>query len=103
MFFVGGAPRSGTTWVQHVLASHPDVSCRGEGHFLHFLAEPMGGLMQRRGVDLEAKNARLFKETGGSIAGSGDTEFLVGSGVLLALAQQSAGRTCLAVGEGSRR
>jgi hypothetical protein len=70
LFFVGGAPRSGTTWVQHVLASHPDVSCRGEGHFLHFLAEPMGGLMQRRRADLEAKNARL-KETGGSIAGGG--------------------------------
>jgi hypothetical protein len=41
LFFVGGAPRSGTTWVQHLLNGHPDVSCRGEGHFLQFLAAPM--------------------------------------------------------------
>src|SRR4051794_30155810 len=88
VFFVCGAPRSGTTWVQHMLDSHPDVSCRGEGHFLHFLAEPMGALMQRRRADLEAKNARLFKETGGyPLPAAGDMEFLVGSGILLALAQ----------------
>ena len=34
LFFVGGAPRSGTTWMQHMLDAHPDISCRGEGHFL---------------------------------------------------------------------
>jgi hypothetical protein len=100
LFFVGGAPRSGTTWVQHMLDSHPDVSCRGEAHFLHFLAEPLGHLMQRRREELEAKNTRLFKEMGGyPVPAAGDLEFLVGSGILLALSQQSKGRSCLAIGE----
>jgi hypothetical protein len=100
LFFVGGAPRSGTTWVQHILDSHPDVSCRGEGHFLNFLAEPMDGLVRRRREDLEAKNNKLFKGMEGyPLPAAGDFEFLVGTGVLLALSQQTMGRTCLAVGE----
>jgi len=33
LFFVLGAPKSGTTWLQHILNAHPNVSCRGEGMF----------------------------------------------------------------------
>ena len=33
LFFVGGAPRSGTTWLQQLLDCHPDICCRGEGLF----------------------------------------------------------------------
>ena len=33
IFFIGGAIKSGTTWLQLLLDSHPDVSCDGEGHF----------------------------------------------------------------------
>lgn len=100
LFFVGGAPRSGTTWVQHMLDSHPDVSCRGEGHFLHFFAEPMGMLMRQRREELAAKNTKLFAGMAGyPLPAASDFEFLVGSGILLALSQQSAGRRCLAIGE----
>jgi Sulfotransferase family len=48
LFVVGGAPRSGTSWLQHILDAHPDISRRGDGHFLHFLAEPLAHGMQRR-------------------------------------------------------
>lgn len=37
VFFVGGAPRSGTTWLQLLLDAHPQISCRGEGHFCNSL------------------------------------------------------------------
>ncbi|MDA8574201.1 sulfotransferase [Alphaproteobacteria bacterium] len=30
-YFVGGLPRSGTTWVMHLLHSHPALCCIGEG------------------------------------------------------------------------
>ena len=41
LFFIGGAPRSGTTWLQLLLDCHPEVSCRGEGLFWKELAEPL--------------------------------------------------------------
>lgn len=33
LVFVGGAPKSGTTWVQLILNSHPHILCTGEGNF----------------------------------------------------------------------
>src|ERR1700676_1346960 len=32
IFFVSGAAKSGTTWLQLLLDAPPEVSCRGEGH-----------------------------------------------------------------------
>ena len=37
LFFVCGAPKSGTTWVQRLLDAHPEASCAGEGHFVDTL------------------------------------------------------------------
>jgi LPS sulfotransferase NodH len=34
LFFVFGAPRSGTTWLQKAIDAHPQLSCLGEGKFL---------------------------------------------------------------------
>ena len=100
LFFVGGAPRSGTTWVQQILDQHPEVSCRGEGLFQKFLAEPLEALMQRRGEALAAKNTGLFGHTGGyPLPVADDLEFLLGTAILLALRQSCAGKACRAVGE----
>ena len=38
-FFVLGVPKSGTTWVQKALDSHPQLLCRGEGKFMTFRKE----------------------------------------------------------------
>jgi hypothetical protein len=100
LFFVGGAPRSGTTWVQQILDAHPEVSCRGEGLFQKHLAEPLDAMMARRGVELEAKNTGLFGHTGGyPLPVRDDVEFLLGTAILLALRQHSTGKPCRAIGE----
>lgn len=38
-FFILGMPKSGTTWVQKALDSHPELLCRGEGKFTVFRKE----------------------------------------------------------------
>ena len=30
VFFIGGAAKSGTTWLQLLLNAHPEISCSGE-------------------------------------------------------------------------
>jgi LPS sulfotransferase NodH len=40
-FFICGAAKSGTTWLQRLLDAHPQVVCSGEGHFVEGLALPM--------------------------------------------------------------
>ena len=100
LFFIGGAPRSGTTWLQCLLDSHPEVSCRGEGLFLKHLAEPLDALIATRCDALAAKNGAVFKETGGyTLPEPEDADVLLGTAVLLALERQRAGKACRAIGE----
>jgi Sulfotransferase family len=40
-FFVCGAPKSGTTWLQRLLDAHPQLICSGEGHFIEKFAIPI--------------------------------------------------------------
>jgi Sulfotransferase family len=100
LFFVGGAPRSGTTWVQQILDRHPEISCRGEGLFQKHLAEPLGSMLHSRAATLAAKNATLFGHTGGfPLPSDEDHQVLLGTAILLALRQISAGKVCRAIGE----
>lgn len=41
IFFVSGAPKSGTTWLQMLLDAHPELVCSGEGHFIERLYAPL--------------------------------------------------------------
>jgi hypothetical protein len=100
LFFIGGAPRSGTTWVQQLLDAHPEVCCRGEGLFDLELAKPLERLIEARRQILEKKNNVLFRHTGGwPLPGAEDVEVLLGTGVLLALAAAAAGGDWRAIGE----
>jgi len=46
LFFIGGAQKSGTTWLQHLLDSHPAIVCSGEGHFADAIAVPLGHTLE---------------------------------------------------------
>lgn len=100
LFFLGGAPRSGTTWVQLLLDAHPAISCRGEALFPQALAAPLDALVGQWGQAVAAKNATVFRDLGGYPAlPEGLAELLLGTAVLAALAAQASGRAVQAVGE----
>lgn len=100
LFFIGGAPRSGTTWLQQMLNAHPEVSCRGEALLQKHLGEPLETMMAARAESLAAKNTTLFQHTGGyPLPVPEDTEHLFGTGVLLALLRQGVDPDCRAIGE----
>jgi hypothetical protein len=57
-------------------------------------------MMAERRQIVAAKNARVFRHSGGyPLPAAEDCEFLLGTAILLALRQQSAGKACLAIGE----
>ena len=60
VFFVMGAPKSGTTWVQAIYNAHPQVSCLGEGHFVEFLAQPMSELLETYRKKLALVDERVY-------------------------------------------
>jgi hypothetical protein len=100
LFFVGGAPRSGTTWLQQILDSHPHASCKGEGLFSKDLYPPLEAAMAQRGTALRTKNQALFQHTGGyPLPTSDHVEFLAGTAMLLAFSQQADAEDCQAYGE----
>jgi hypothetical protein len=100
LFFVGGAPRSGTTWVQQILDAHPEISCQGEGLFQKHFAEPLEALLTARGEALAAKNQTLFAHTGGyPLPEPDDADTLLGTAVLMSFLRQSKDKPCRAVGE----
>jgi len=57
MFFVCGAPKSGTTWLQRLVDAHPEIQCSGEGHFFdrlsHELAKVFRGYNDQQAIVAE--------------------------------------------------
>jgi hypothetical protein len=58
LFFVCGAPKSGTTWLQRLLDAHPQVCCSGEGHFVTRFSIPAAKVINdyNDGLSLETKH-----------------------------------------------
>ena len=60
LFFVGGMPKSGTTWLCLLLDAHPMISCRGEGHFLTSLAPRLRTALAEHSNYVKHKSATIF-------------------------------------------
>lgn len=100
LFFVGGAPRSGTTWLQQLLDAHLEVSCRGEDLFARRIADPLDALTASWRAAVAGKNGGLSGHSGGYPEPTGaEADHLLGTAVLLAPDRQREGRECHAVGE----
>ncbi|MGB0695665.1 MAG: sulfotransferase family protein [Rhodospirillaceae bacterium] len=62
LFFVGGAPKSGTTWVTLLLDAHPEILCRGEGHFITNLSREISKALTAYNKEITSKNNVVFSE-----------------------------------------
>nr|WP_165909481.1 sulfotransferase [Shinella sp. JR1-6] len=60
MFFVCGAPKSGTTWLQRSLNSHPSIICKGEGHFIEKLLLPMATVFRDYNTRLKLVSKEVY-------------------------------------------
>jgi hypothetical protein len=65
LFFVSGALKSGTTWVQLMLDAHPEIACRGEGHLANYLLPGLGNALQKYNNKIGFKNRTIFREIDG--------------------------------------
>ncbi|HTI00261.1 MAG TPA: sulfotransferase [Acidisoma sp.] len=100
IFFLGGAPRSGTTWLQQMLDVHPQASCQGEGLFAKLLYPLLDDYLGRWKKDLSEKNRAVFAHLAGyPLPGAEERHFLAASMILLAFRRQAAGQNYLAYGE----
>jgi len=61
LFFVLGAPKSGTTWLQLALDRHPEVTCKGEGKF-HFFRDRLAEAGSAYNRFIKTRNVQVFGE-----------------------------------------
>jgi hypothetical protein len=62
LLFVGGHPKSGTTWLQVMLNAHPEISCKGEGHFIDHFAPLLTTALETHNKLVSLKNTTIFRE-----------------------------------------
>lgn len=60
-FFICGTPKSGTTWIQRLLDTHPEVVCSGEGHFADSFIVPFVRLAQSYNKRLAMAAERVYE------------------------------------------
>lgn len=62
LFFIGGSAKSGTTWVQLLLHSHPEIACSGETHFADVLCPKMAEFLRDQNQRLNWLGSEVFGE-----------------------------------------
>ena len=60
-FIVTGVTKSGTTWLQRMLDSHPEIACGGESKLNVFLTQ-LGPAVRAYNEALNKTNAKIYKE-----------------------------------------
>jgi hypothetical protein len=61
VFFVCGAPKSGTTWLQRILDAHPQVCCSGEGHFIERFSFKVAAVVNDYNRLLTAETEQVYE------------------------------------------
>lgn len=100
LFFIGGAPKSGTTWIQLLLDAHPRIVCRGETHAINHLGPLLLDAVGRHNRMLEPKSRVEFAELPRmAMFDEDDTLCLLGGALLLLLGKDLPDPPPLVLGE----
>lgn len=100
LFFIGGAMKSGTTWLRLLLDAHPQIVCKGEGHIANHLAPLISQCVDRHNQKIAQKNQAVFNEMDGfPLYAPDDLAYLIGAALLLPFAHAAPGKELRAIGE----
>src|SRR3546814_10996185 len=61
VFIVTGVTKSGTTWLQRMLDSHPEIACGGESKLNVFLTQ-LGPALRAYNEALDKTNDKIYRE-----------------------------------------
>jgi hypothetical protein len=100
LFFIGAHPKSGTTWLQVMLNTHPEVSCSGEGHFINRFSPLIKSALKSHNLLIASKNSSIFKEFKPFPLFSGqDFAYVVASSIALMLMRSNDHQRARVIGE----
>jgi hypothetical protein len=100
IFFVGGLPKSGTTWLQLLLDAHPAVSCSGEGHFPDQLCLALKHALNQHDQAIAINNTHVFNEVQGyQRLTKDDVSYIYASCIAVFLVKQSSHKRARAIGD----
>lgn len=100
IFFIVGFGKSGTTWLQHALDGHPDISCRGEGHFFSELLPRARDALVDYSKNIAFRNSTMGETAAGyPLLQEKHLRFILASVMGLLLHEQTGGRPVKWIGE----
>src|SRR6266481_300595 len=100
IFFVGGSPKSGTTWLQLLLDAHPSVSCSGEGYFSTHLWRVLKQALDQYDRVIEINNKVLFNELEAyQRLTPNDVRYIFATSIAVVLLKQSKHKLARAIGD----
>ena len=100
VFFLVGAARSGTTWLQLCLDGHPDVSCSGEGHFTDVLAPRLTRAVNGYNKEIRDRDVLSLQRPDAFLTfGRSEARALLASAIALLLKKNAGGKACRWLGE----
>jgi|SRR5580658_588822 hypothetical protein len=101
LFFIGGAAKSGTTWLQLLLDRHPAISCKGEGHFPSFLLPALMNAILEYNELIARKNRTVFGELPGGYPQLGQEQiaYLLTTAIELQLSAPASDPAIRVIGE----
>jgi hypothetical protein len=102
IFFLCGAPKSGTTWLQVLLDAHPSIVCNGEGHFCDQLLPALHDALANYNGMITAKNRTIFGDLRGYPLFRPEHElYLLATAMSLSFGEQADDPALVAIGEKS--